>query len=110
MNKSEKGEKALSIISLITGIVGLLFFMFVILLRNQGFWCIVACVIFSVTGLILSAVSLRKPNGIKVLSISGMITSIVTLVLLLILFTLIATLYELIANFINAISGLGKIG
>ncbi len=110
MNQSKNKAIALSIVSFISGILSLLFFLLIICLRSQGLWCIAGCVIFSVTGLVLSAVSLRKPCCITSLCLAGMITSIFSLVLLLILILLIAALFIFFADFINAISGLGRIG
>ena len=110
MNPSKNKAIALSIVSFISGILGMLFFVLVIFLRSQGLWCIAGCVIFSVMGLVLSAVSLRKPDCVTVLSLAGMIASIISLVLLLILIVLIAALFIFFPDFINAISGLGRIG
>ena len=110
MNESKTRTMALSIVSFLSGILGLLFFVLIICLRSQGLWCIAGCVIFSVTGLVLSAASLRKPDGITALSLVGIITSIISLVLLLILIVLIAALFIFFSDFINAISGLGRIG
>ena len=110
MNESKTRTMALSIVSFLSGILGLLFFVLIICLRSQGLWCIAGCVIFSVTGLVLSAASLRKPDCVTVLSLVGIITSIISLVLLLILIVLIAALFIFFSDFINAISGLGRIG
>lgn len=110
MNESKTGTTVLSIVSFISGILGLLFFVLIICLRSQGLWCIAGCVIFSVTGLVLSAVSLRKPDCVTSLSLGGLITSIISLVLLMILIVLIAVLFIFFSDFINAISGLGRIG
>ncbi len=93
MNKSKKGDIALSVISLISGILGTLSFALVIWLRSQGLWFIISCVAFSVAGIVLSVVSLKKAERGKAISITGMILSITALALLLILIVLIAALF-----------------
>lgn len=110
MNHGKNKASVLSIISLTTGILGFLFFVLVICLRSQGLWCIAGCVIFSVTGLVLGAVSLKRTDRLRTLSLTGMTISIITLALLMILIVLIAALFIFFADVINMISGLGQIG
>lgn len=100
----------LSILSFSSGIIGFISLIIVICLRSYGLYFIIGCVIFSITGIVLSSVSIKKSDNKRALSIAGLIISIVTLVLLLILVMLIAALFIFFADFINAISGLGSMG
>lgn len=110
MNPSKNKAIALSIVSFLSGMLSLLFLGLIIWLRSQGLWCIAGCVVFSVTGLVLSVVSLKKPDRVAALSLAGLITSVISLVLLMILIVLIAALFIFFSDFFNAISELGRMG
>lgn len=110
MYQSPKNAKALGIVSLVLSILGLVCLCFVVFVQISELWFSFGCVVFSVTALVLGAVSRKKQNDHNPLALTGCIVSIITIVLFVLLWMLILALFIFFADVIHLFSDLGQIG
>ena len=110
MDQSNKAAKALGIVSLVLSILGLVCLYFVVFVQISELWFSFGCVAFSVTALVLGAVSRKKQNHHNPLALIGCIVSIITIVLFVLLWMLILALFIFFADVIHFLSGLGQMG
>ena len=110
MNKHNNAAIKLGIAAFILSLLGLACLMIVVFIQISGFWYSAGCLVFSVTALILSAVSRKKQSQSNPLALTGFIVSIVTLVLFVILWILVIALFFFLGDVMHMFSGLGQIG
>ena len=110
MDQSKKTAKALGIVSLVLSISGLVCLYFVVFVQISELWFSFGCVVFSVTALVLGAVSRKKQNHHNPSALIGFIVSIITIIMFILLWMLILALFVFFADVIHLFSGLGEIG
>ena len=110
MDKNEKTAKALGIVSFVLSILGLVCFFIIVFVQISGLWFSFGCAAFSVTALVLGAVSRKKQKNHNFFALIGFIISIVTIALFILLWTLILVLFVFFADVIHLLSDLGRIG
>ena len=110
MDKNEKTAKVLGIVSFVLSILGLVCFFIIVFVQISGLWFSFGCAAFSVTALVLGAVSRKKQKNHNAFALIGFIVSIVTIALFVFLWTLLLVLFVFFADVIHLFSGLGRIG
>ena len=63
MDKNEKTAKVLGIVSFVLSILGLVCFFIIVFVQISGLWFSFGCAAFSVTALVLGAVSRKKQKN-----------------------------------------------
>lgn len=110
MDQSKKTAKTLGMVSLVLSIFGLVCLYFVVFVQISELWFSFGSVVFSVTALVLGAVSRKRQNNHNPLALIGCIISIITIILFVLLWMLILALFIFFADVIHLISGSGQIG